>query len=83
MTQTIVFPSMDAAETFMRKINNDFCLDFYRLGRPVETVHILGWGSPSNPSSANSKRVYLDMSKVSDPNAVGNIMRFLGGRMEL
>lgn len=77
MTQTIIFPSKDAAQTFMRKVNNDFCRDFYRLGRPVETVHILGGGSD------NSKRVYLDMFKVSDPNAVGNIMRFLGGRMEL
>ncbi|WP_304726899.1 hypothetical protein [uncultured Alistipes sp.] len=81
MKQEIVFPTMQARDAFMHQVNNNYCKDFYGLGKPVETIHILGWGSPSYPDSPNAKLASLDMSKVSDIKSVGQLMALFGGRI--
>lgn len=81
MKKEIEFPSMQARDAFMHEVNEKYCKDFYRLGPPVETIHILGWGSPLYSDTPNSKIASLDLLKVSNPERVGDLMRFFGGRI--
>lgn len=83
MKQEITFPSMEARDTFMHQVNDRYCKDFYGLGRPVETVYYLGWGSPAYPETPNSKLASVDLAKVSDPIAVGQLVLFFGGKVNL
>ena len=82
MLQEIEFPTMQARDSFMNQVNDRFCKDFYRLGKPVEYIHYIGGGSPVYSDTSNSKLASLDLSKVSDPMAVGQLMRFLGGKIK-
>ena len=81
MRQEIIFPNMEARDAFIHQVNDRYSLDFYRLGRPAETVHYLGGGSPAYSHTSNSKLAAVDLSKVSDPIAVGKLAQFLGGQI--
>jgi hypothetical protein len=83
MIHEVEFLSMEARDAFLEQVNNKYSKDFYGLGRPVETVHYLGGGSPAYPNTSNSKLAAVDLSKVSDPVAVGKLAQFLGGRMRI
>lgn len=78
MEQLLEFPTKHARDAFMNEVNEKYSKDYYK--NPVTGTHILGWGSPGSSDSVNARHAYLDLSLVSDATAVGQLMRFFGGR---
>lgn len=78
MEQLLEFPTKHARDAFMEEVNEKYSKDYYHY--PVKVSDILGWGSPGSSDSVNARHAYLDLSLVSDAAAVGQLMRFFGGR---